>query len=96
MMDTIIPILLLTLSGLAFSTLLIFVSKLFKTDDDFDFNNVRSCLPGINCSVCGYASCDEYARGILDGDIITKCRPGGKATQEKLKKVLDDKNQVAT
>ena len=90
-MDTLIPILLLTVAGLIFSLLLIFASNLFKTDEDLGFNEVRSCLPGINCSVCGYANCDEYARGILDGDIITKCRPGGKATQEKLEKVLGDK-----
>ena len=94
-MSTLIPILLLTGSGIVFSLLLIFASKIFKIDDDCEFNNVRNCLPGINCSVCGYASCDEYARGILDGDVITKCRPGGKVTQEKLKKVLDHKKQVA-
>ena len=86
-----IPILLLTLSGFVFSLLLTFASKLFKTDDGTDFDAVRSCLPGINCSVCGYASCDEYARGILSGDVITKCRPGGKVTQEKLEKVIGDK-----
>lgn len=87
----IIPILLLTLTGLVLSILLIFASKIFKADDDIVFNEIRSCLPGINCSVCGYASCDEYARAIANGDVITKCRPGGKQAQEKLKKAIEQK-----
>ena len=90
-MDIIIPVLLLTISGLLFSILLIIASKIFKTDDSDIFTEIRSCLPGINCSVCGYANCDEYATGIIKGDIITKCRPGGKDTQEKLENVLAHK-----
>ena len=92
MMEPLIPILFLTVAGLVFSLLLIFASNVFKINEDSNFDNVRACLPGINCSVCGYANCDEYARGILNGDAITKCRPGGKATKEKLEKIIGEKN----
>lgn len=90
-MDIIIPVLLLTASGFIFSILIVLASKIFKTEEADIFEKIRSCLPGINCSVCGYASCDEYARGIIKGDIKTKCRPGGKSTQEKLEDVLEEK-----
>ena len=90
-MDMIVPIMLLTVSGFIFSILLILASKIFKTADNDIFEEIRCCLPGINCSVCGYASCDEYARAIANGEVITKCRPGGKQAQEKLENVLADK-----
>ena len=92
-MDIIIPILLMTLAGLIFSVLLTFASHIFKNNEDSDFDEVRACLPGINCSVCGYASCDEYARGILNGDVITKCKPGGKAAKEKLEIVIHNRQK---
>ena len=86
-----VPIVLLTILGAVFSLVLVFASKIFKIDEDANFKEIRSCLPGINCSVCGYANCDEYARGILNGEVLTKCLPGGKTTREKLEKALEDR-----
>ena len=88
MMEPLIPILFLTVAGLVFSLLLIFASNVFKINEDSNFDNVRACLPGINCSVCGYANCDEYARGILNGDAITKCRPGEKQLKKNSRRSL--------
>jgi len=83
-MDIFVPVLVLTVVGLVSSLLLVVASHIFKGDSDERFNEIRACLPGINCSLCGYPNCDEYARGIIEGDVITKCRPGGKKTVERL------------
>lgn len=87
-MDILIPIVFLTAIGLLSSLLLVIAAHIFKTDSDERFNKIRSCLPGINCSLCGYPNCDEYAWGILEGDAITKCRPGGKKTVDRLTEEL--------
>ncbi len=78
--------------GLLLGILLTVASVVFAVQTDEQFDQVRSCLPGINCSACGYPNCDSYAKGILDGDVINKCRPGGKKTLEKLQQIFPERS----
>ena len=50
---------------------------------------LRKALPGFDCGVCGYKTCDDYAAAIADGEASDKCYPGGEPVQERLKALLD-------
>lgn len=92
-MNYILPIAAVTVIGCICAVLLAVAASFFAVKSDERFDEVRSCLPGINCSACGYANCDEYAKGILNGDVITKCRPGGKKTVDKLSQAVGAKDE---
>ena len=86
------PLVLVTGIGLILGILLTAASLIFAVQTDEQFDRVRSCLPGVNCSACGYPNCDAYAKGILEGDSIGKCRPGGKKTLEKLQQIFPERS----
>lgn len=50
---------------------------------------VREVLPHLNCGLCGFSSCEDYATNIVKQQAdMHLCRPGGKATVEKIKTVI--------
>lgn len=93
-METILlPVAALTLIGALLSVLLVLAAKFLAVKGDESFNKIRECLPGVNCSACGYASCDEYAKAVLKGEDTNKCVPGGDGASQKISDVLGVKFQ---
>jgi ferredoxin len=46
----------------------------------------RAVLPGFDCAVCGYPTCEEFAEALAAGKAkIDGCYPGGKPVLERLK-----------
>lgn len=65
--------------GLVFGLGLGYASKKFAVEVDPLIPVVREALPGANCGACGFAGCDAFAKGIVEGTApINGCPVGGK------------------
>jgi Na+-translocating ferredoxin:NAD+ oxidoreductase subunit B len=74
--------------GFFLSIVLGYFSKKFEVKKDGRLAEVIAALPGLNCGACGCASCEDFAKKFLTGDLeATGCRAGGKKTAEKLTKL---------
>ena len=49
---------------------------------------IDALLPQTQCGKCGHPGCKPYAQGIVDGEAINKCPPGGEETIEALAQLL--------
>lgn len=49
---------------------------------------IDALLPQTQCSKCGHPGCKPYAQGIVDGEPINKCPPGGEETIAALAELL--------
>ena len=73
-----LPVAVLAAIGVLAGIMLALFSYFMKVPTDQKLEEVRSILPGVNCGVCGYAGCDQYARAIVkEGAAINRCVPGG-------------------
>lgn len=101
MPDSIIPILIavgvITAIGFICSAILVIASKFFAVESNERFTELRECLPGINCGVCGYSGCDAYANAMAESSSVATnlCVPGGAVTATKLAEIQGVKVQVA-
>ena len=50
---------------------------------------IDALLPQTQCGKCGHPGCRPYAEGIVQGEAINKCPPGGQATVQALAQLLD-------
>jgi electron transport complex protein RnfB len=50
--------------------------------------NIDALLPQTQCGKCGHPGCKPYAQGIVDGEAINKCPPGGEETIAALAQLL--------
>ena len=84
-----IPVLIFIGLGVVAGLLLSIFSKIFAVPNDERIDAVRECLPGLNCGVCGYSGCDNYAAAIVkDGARTNRCVPGGDEAAKKISAVL--------
>ena len=44
-------------------------NKYFETADDNRVEQIEFILPSYNCGACGYVSCEEMAKAILNGEV---------------------------
>ncbi|WP_339101106.1 electron transport complex subunit RsxB [Pseudomonas atacamensis] len=49
---------------------------------------IDALLPQTQCGKCGHPGCKPYAQGIVDGEPINKCPPGGEETIAALAELL--------
>lgn len=64
-------------------------SKIFAVAVDPRVEKVEKALPGLNCGVCGQASCHAMAEAIVAGGAQAgKCAPGGPAVVERVAAIL--------
>jgi Na+-translocating ferredoxin:NAD+ oxidoreductase subunit B len=49
---------------------------------------IDALLPQTQCGKCGHPGCKPYAQGIVDGEPINKCPPGGEETIATLAELL--------
>ena len=69
MLQTIlVPVSIVTGTGLIAGLLLSIASKFFAVKVDETVANLREVLPGANCGACGCAGCDEYASKMAAGE----------------------------
>lgn len=86
----------LGLMGLGCGTVLAIFGRLFNVKADPRVDEVEKALPGLNCGVCGQASCHAMAEAIVEGrEQPNKCAPGGQAVVERVSAVLGVKEDAA-
>lgn len=56
--------------------------------DDARIRAIDALLPQTQCGKCGHPGCLPYAQGIVQGEAINKCPPGGSATVHALAELL--------
>ncbi|MDF2566955.1 MAG: electron transport complex, RnfABCDGE type, subunit [Oscillospiraceae bacterium] len=85
----ILPILIFLILGLVSGLLLAIASTVFSVNTGKKAQQVREVLPGINCSVCGFSGCDEYAKQIVQNSVVTnKCIPGGDKASREISSIM--------
>lgn len=77
-----------TVLALVFGAILGFASQKLKVDSDPIVEKIDAVLPQSQCGQCGYPGCKPYAEAISNGDVITKCIPGGQPTVVKIAEIL--------
>ncbi|WP_040976266.1 electron transport complex subunit RsxB [Necropsobacter massiliensis] len=78
----------IALLALIFGIILGFASIKLKVDADPIVEKIDALLPQSQCGQCGYPGCRPYAEAIANGDVITKCVPGGQPLVVKLADLL--------
>lgn len=64
--------------GITFGLLLSYASKVFYVEIDPKLKHLEEALPGLNCGVCGYAGCNDFASAVLRDDApVDGCKAGG-------------------
>jgi len=83
-------IIILTLSAFIISIILVIVSDKFKKHDE-QIHELLKRLPGINCGVCGYNTCEGMANALLeDKDAYKKCKVLRGDKLEEMKRFLSE------
>lgn len=70
--------------ALIFGAILGFASIKLKVEADPIVERLDALLPQSQCGQCGYPGCKPYAEAIANGDVITKCIPGGQPLVVKI------------
>ena len=78
----------IALIALVFGAILGFSSVKLKVEADPIVEQIDALLPQSQCGQCGYPGCKPYAEAIANGDVITKCIPGGQPTVVKIADLL--------
>lgn len=83
-----ILLIVITLIALIFGAILGIASLKLKVEADPIVEKIDAILPQSQCGQCGYPGCKPYAEAICNGDLITKCVPGGRETVVKISEIL--------
>ena len=43
----------------------------FQVEEDNRLEEIEFILPSYNCGACGYVSCEEMAKAILEGEVVS-------------------------
>ena len=46
-------------------------NRYFQVEDDNRVEQIEFILPSYNCGACGYVSCEEMAKAILEGEVVS-------------------------
>ncbi|MCW9697913.1 MULTISPECIES: electron transport complex subunit RsxB [unclassified Avibacterium] len=74
--------------ALIFGAILGLASIKLKVQADPIVEKIDALLPQSQCGQCGYPGCKPYAEAIAQGDVITKCIPGGQPLVVKIADLL--------
>ncbi len=81
-------IIVLTLSAFIISIILVIVSDKFKKHDE-EIHELLKRLPGINCAMCGYNTCEGMANALLDDkEAYKRCKVLRGDKLEEMKRFL--------
>ena len=98
--DFLIPILIMIIICGCLGFLISLFSKLFYINENEKVEEIYKMLPGYNCGACGYVSCEEMAKAILEGEVkyAKACKVITDANAESLKAycktIKDNKGNV--
>lgn len=81
-------LLIIALLALIFGAILGFASARLKVEADPIVEKIDAVLPQSQCGQCGYPGCRPYAEAVANGDLITKCVPGGQPVVVKIAELL--------
>jgi electron transport complex protein RnfB len=88
-MGILLPVLTLSVLGLAFGIGLAYASRIFFVKTDPKVEKILNALPGSNCGVCGFAGCSALAEALAGGKAAAEtCVPGGHSVHEKVAAIL--------
>ena len=74
----IIPILLVSITGVIAGVMLTIAAKIMYVPVDERIEACTEALPGANCGGCGFAGCSDYASALVNNDAkLTLCPVGG-------------------
>ncbi len=89
MKEIIIPIVVLGLTGFAFSILLALLSKKLKVKENPRVAKILELLPGLNCGACGFSGCRAYAEAVTkECDTFSGCLPAGEDVNKQIADTL--------
>ena len=78
MVNVLIAILVVFVTGLIAAIILALASHYMSVPENEKVKAVRECLPGANCGACGFTGCDGYAEAVASGRAASNlCIPGG-------------------
>lgn len=84
-----IPVSIVTVTGLLAGLVLSVASKIFAVEVDETTQKLRDVLPGANCGSCGCAGCDEYAAKLSTGEVEPNlCTVGGADVAKKIGEIM--------
>lgn len=87
-MEYLLPLLLFVGLALIAGILLTYLSRKFPGQQTDDELKVRDALPGLNCGLCGFAGCDEYAKKAVTEKLAPNlCVPGGTAAAKAISEI---------
>lgn len=75
-------------------------NKYFEVEEDNRVEEIEFILPSYNCGACGYVSCEEMAKGILEGEVTCAkaCKVISEDNAQKLreycKTIKDNKGKI--
>ncbi len=90
----------LIVSSLAgtFGAVLMYIKKKSprKSAKERQVREVEKMLPGLNCGVCGYPLCSEYAEAVAGSNKdLPGCSPGGERTKKLLFSLADKRRRYS-
>lgn len=89
LLNILIPIFIFIGLGLISGVLLSVFSKIFAVKSNEQVEEILAVLPGLNCGVCGYKGCENYANEmVLHAAASNKCIPGGDDTSRRISILL--------
>lgn len=81
--------------GLAFSLVLTYASQKFAVHREPKIEAVFEALPGLNCGVCGFVGCSDFAEAVVLHDAsVDGCLAGGHEVTEKICEILGKDKKV--
>ena len=90
-----IAFLVVTGVGLAAGILLALASHFLHVKGAQKAQAILECLPGVNCGVCGYAGCADYAKAISLGEAKTNlCVPGADTAAARIAEIMGVEAEV--
>lgn len=88
-MDILIAFLVMLAAALIIGILILVCSHFFAVEENPLQQEIRACLPGVNCGACGFSGCDGYAAALAEGTVAPNlCIPGAQSTADEIGKIL--------
>lgn len=75
--------------GLFFASVLAVVNQKLKVKEDPKVEAIVGAIPGLNCGVCGFPGCRQYAEALAKGEALPEaCKAGGEEITKRLSAIL--------
>jgi RnfABCDGE-type electron transport complex B subunit len=75
--------------GLFFASVLALVNQKLRVKEDPKIEAIENVLPGVNCGVCGFTNCHQYAEALAKRETSPdKCKAGGDSVIAGLSAIL--------